>query len=114
MVTIRFKQHLMAMEIMCAYLSSNYALPYWKCVLRCCVQCPRIDLPIPEPYQHNSNVNPTIRFHMYQNIAHCNVHGRNLLNENKRSQLCEASTDSIVTEKIIQVGGPHQSFGNFK
>ena len=37
-----------AMETMCAYLSSNYALTHWKCVLRCCAKYPHMDLPSPE------------------------------------------------------------------
>ena len=51
---------------MCAYSSSKYALPYWKLLLRCCAQFPRIYLPIPESDQHNSNVSPKISFHVYQ------------------------------------------------
>ena len=43
----------MTMETMWAYPSSKSSFPYWKCVLRCCTQCPRIDLPSPELYQHN-------------------------------------------------------------
>ena len=37
----------MAIEIVCAYLSSTCVLPHWKCVLRCCAQYTRIDLPSP-------------------------------------------------------------------
>ena len=37
------------MEIakMCAYTPQKHALPHWKCVLRCCEKCPRIDIPSP-------------------------------------------------------------------
>ena len=35
----------MVMATMCAYPSSEYLLPHWKCVLRCCAKYPRIDLP---------------------------------------------------------------------
>ena len=38
----------MAVAKMCAYPSSNYSLIHWKCVLRCCAQCPRIYLPSTE------------------------------------------------------------------
>ena len=48
------------MEIICAYPSSNYALPHWKCVFLCCVQCTHIYLPSPESDQPNSNISPTI------------------------------------------------------
>ena len=29
---------------MCAYSQSDYALPQWKCVLRCCAKCPSINI----------------------------------------------------------------------
>ena len=30
---------------MCAYPQSDYALPHWKCVMRCCAKCPSVNLP---------------------------------------------------------------------
>ena len=30
---------------MCAYPHSDNSLPHWKCVLRCCAECPCINLP---------------------------------------------------------------------
>ena len=30
---------------MCAYPQSEYSLPHWKCVLRCCADCPCINIP---------------------------------------------------------------------
>ena len=30
---------------MCTYPQSDHALPHWKCVLRCCVDCPFINHP---------------------------------------------------------------------
>ena len=30
---------------MCAYPNSDHAFPHWKCVLRCCAECPHINLP---------------------------------------------------------------------
>ena len=30
---------------MCTYPQSDHALPHWICVLRCCADCPRINLP---------------------------------------------------------------------
>ena len=90
----------MEMETMCTYPSSNYASPNWKCVLHCCVQCPRIGLLIPESDQQNSNVCLDIIFHVYQHIAYCTVHVRNLFNENTQCQFCESSVDTIVTIKL--------------
>ena len=58
----------MTMSKMCEYPSSNYVLPHWKCVLCCCAQYPWIDLPSLDSDKHSSNVIPTIRFHVYQQI----------------------------------------------
>ena len=90
----------MAMETMCAYPSSNFAFPHWKYVFHCCAQFTQIDLPSPESYKHNSNVSPTISFHVYQHIASCNMNGRYHLNEKKQCQLCEVFTDTIVTSRL--------------
>ena len=30
---------------MCTYPQSAHALPHWKCVLRCCADCPCINIP---------------------------------------------------------------------
>ena len=38
----------MSTATICAYPSSNYVLPHWKCVLGCCVICPQINIPSPE------------------------------------------------------------------
>ena len=36
---------------MCEHPSKMYMLPHWKCMLYCCLQCPRIDLPSSESNQ---------------------------------------------------------------
>ena len=43
----------MVMATICAQPSSKYALQYCKCVLHCCAQFPRIDIPSPELDQNN-------------------------------------------------------------
>ena len=93
----------MAMATMCEYLSSIYALPHWKCVLCYCAQCPQINIPSTESYQHNSNVIPIMQLHCYQHIARCNVRVRRPFNEKKQFQLCEAYAYSIVTEKLYTI-----------
>ena len=67
-----------------AYPSSKYALPHWKCVLRCSEKCPWIDLPSTESDNKNSNTILTLRFHIYQKITRCTVHDRRTLNKNTR------------------------------
>ena len=88
------------MAIICACPSLKYASPHWKCFFSWCVQYLWIDLPSPESDRKISNVGLTIRFHIYQQIACCNVHGRRPFNENKQCQLCEASTDANSTAQI--------------
>ena len=85
---------------MCEYSSSKYVLPHWKCVLQWCAQFQWIDITSPESDYHNSNVSPIIRFNVYQHSVCCTVHVRRPFNENKQCQLCEASTDSIVTTEL--------------
>ena len=85
---------------MCAYPTSKYALPHWKCVLSCCAQCPRVDLPTTESDDNNSNFISFIRFHVYQRIARCTVHVRWPFNEKEQCHLCEAYTYVIVTAKV--------------
>ena len=60
------------MARMCAYPSSNYALPHWKYFLRFCAQFPHIDIPSPESDQRHSNVILTIRFFLLtQGTLYC-------------------------------------------
>ena len=35
----------MANSTMCTYPQSEHSLPHWKCVLRCCADCPCINIP---------------------------------------------------------------------
>ena len=39
------KAYDMANATMCAYPQSDHALLHWKCVLRCCAECPHINHP---------------------------------------------------------------------
>ena len=39
------KAYDMTKATMCANSQSDHALPHWKCILRCCAQCPRIIIP---------------------------------------------------------------------
>ena len=69
-----------AMATMCAYPPSKYSLPHSKYVLRCCEQCPCIDLPSPESDQYSADVSPKIRFQVYHLIKCCTLYVRNPLN----------------------------------
>ena len=73
----------MANAKMCAYSQSDHALPQWKCVLRCCVKCPIINIPDQETYDQYPDTSPSIRFHIYHLIARCTKHVRLPLTEKK-------------------------------
>ena len=91
------------MEKLCAYPSSNYSLPHYKCVLQCCANFTFIGLPSTESDQHNSNVSTTIIFHVYNLVARCTMHGRRTLNEKKRCQFFKATSDSKVTTNLYTI-----------
>ena len=61
---------------MCAYTQSDHALSQWKCALRCCTNCPSINLTDQETDNHYSDTTPSIRFQIYHIIARCTAHGR--------------------------------------
>ena len=44
------------------YPKSNHALPHWKCVLRCCADCPCINLPDQETTKNMKKQHPQSGF----------------------------------------------------
>ena len=70
------KASYMSNATMCTYPQSEYALPHWKCVLRCCVDCPCINIPDQETTKKHDKTTPYIRFHIYHIIGRCTTHGR--------------------------------------
>ena len=84
----------MAMATMCSYPPSKHALPHCKCVLRCCYNCPRIDLPVQESDTRFSNASP------YHLIAQCIVHGRRSLDEKKICCLCFQDPSNVIPAKL--------------
>ena len=48
------KEYDMTKATMCAYPQSDHALPHCKCVLRCCADCPCINLTDQETENHYS------------------------------------------------------------
>ena len=103
MDSIYFRKNLTWLFQQCGHIHlKKYAVPHYKCVLCCCAQFTRIDITSLESDQHSSNVNPTINFHVYQNISCCTVHEIRPFNKDKECQRCESSTYAIVTKHIIQ------------
>ena len=66
----------MAQATMCEYPQYEQSLPHWKCVSRCCADCPCINLPDQEIDNHNSDTTPSIRIHIYHIIGRFTAHGR--------------------------------------
>ena len=58
----------------CTYPQSDNALPHWKCVLRCCANCPCINLTDQERDKKYEETTPSIMFHIYHIIGHCTAH----------------------------------------
>ena len=70
------KAYDMAQATMCAYIHSGHSLPHWKCLLRCCDECPHINIPDQETNKKHEETTPSIRFHIYHIIGRCTAHGR--------------------------------------
>ena len=70
------KESDMAKATLCTYPQSDHALPQLKCVLRCCANCTRINLPDQETDNYYSDKKTSIRFHIYHIVGRCNSHGR--------------------------------------
>ena len=68
----------------CEYPSSKYALPYWKCFMRCCEQFTCIDLPSTESDHQNYNASTTISFQVYNLIIYCTLTYTRPFNEKKQ------------------------------
>ena len=52
----------MANATMCTYTQSEYVLPHWKCVLRCCAECPCINIPDQETTKKMMKQHPQLGF----------------------------------------------------
>ena len=52
----------MAKATMCTYPQSDQALPHWKCVLRCCDDCPCINLTDQETDKNMTKQHPQLGF----------------------------------------------------
>ena len=84
----------MAKATMCANSQSDHALPHWKCVLRCCAKCPRINIPDQETYDNHTNPSTSIRFHVYHLIARCTKYGGLPLTYKKSCCKCQQDNAS--------------------
>ena len=90
----------MANAKMCTYPHSDNALPHCKCVLRCCVNCPCINLPDQEKNKINEETTPSIRFNIYHGIGRFNAHGRIPLKDKKICYMCKQESLPDTSTKI--------------
>ena len=72
-------------EVMCKP-AEGYEHRSWRCVLKKCNDCPQYQVPNAE--KDTSNDAPRIRFHVYQPVTTCSVHGIIPI----RSKLCPTCT----------------------
>ena len=79
---------------------SDYALPHWKYVLRCCAKCPIINLPDQDTDDKHPNPSPSISYHIYHLIVRCTKHGRLLLTGKKSGCKCQQDTASGQAKNI--------------
>ena len=84
----------------CAYNQSDHALSYWKCVLRCCDDCPCINITDQETSNKYSETTPSIMFHIYHIIARCTAHGIIPLKDKKICHICKQESSSDESTKI--------------
>ena len=94
------KAYDMSKATMCAYPESYHALPHWKFVIRCCAQCPNVNVPDQETDDHYSNTIPSICFHIYHLVARCTTHGRLKLTDKKTFCKIKQDTASEQSTKI--------------
>ena len=52
----------MAKATICTYPQSDHSLPHWKCLLRCCVEFPYINLPDQETNKDMNKQHPQYGF----------------------------------------------------
>ena len=94
------KAYYIAKAKMCANSQSYHGLPHCTYVLRCCVQCPSINIPDQETDDKNPKPSPSIRFHIYHLITYCTKNGTLPLTNKKRFRGCQKYTASVKSTKI--------------
>ena len=84
---------------MCTYPQYDHALTYWKCVLRCCANCPSINIPYQETPKKHKETTPSIIFHIYHIIGRCTAHGIIPSKDKKICFMCEKNPYQILLQK---------------
>jgi hypothetical protein len=69
----------------------DLGLPYWRCVLRRCTECPKYQVPNEE--KDKSNTASTINFHLYVTTTSCTQHG--VLGSGTEIKVCPAHSQVL-------------------
>ena len=84
----------------CAYPQSDHEIPHCKFVLRCCADCPCINITDQETDNQYSKTTLSIRFHIYHIIARCTDHGRIPLKYKRICHMYKQESSSDESTKI--------------
>ena len=84
---------------MCTYPQSDHAPSHWKCVLRCCEDCPCINIPDQKTDKKHEEKTPSIRLQIYHIIGRYTALGIIPLEENK-CYMCKQEYSSDKYTKI--------------
>ena len=92
----------MANATMCTYSQSKHALTHWKCVLRCCPDCPCINIPYQETTKKHDKNTPSIRFHIYHIIG-ISLKDKNICSMCKQKFSPDKSTKIYTRKKLVMM-----------
>ena len=73
---------------MCNFISDRHALCHWKCVLKYCVNCPSLIIPVGKSDSSDTYTCQTNNFHFYQQVSLCTVHAKRQFEEKPTCSLC--------------------------
>ena len=79
--------------------------PKWDCILNCCSDCPMMNVPFLESSEQLNRFFPEsldkIKFHIFQNISKCLIHGLRPFKYNNMCELCDIITYKYKKGRIM-------------
>ena len=85
---------------MCTYPQSEHTLTHWKYALRCCADCPCINITDQETTKKHDETTPSIRFHIYHIIGRYANHGIISLKDKNICSMCKQESSPDKSTKI--------------
>ena len=83
---------------MCSYPLENINIPHFRCVLKCCNNCPALSVPDEEISMERQL--PRIKFHVYKDIYRCSLYGQLPLIDGDRCLSCVEQHDVSKRGKV--------------